>query len=93
MQISRLQNVHIWKNIKIKLDSETFTAFHNVKQIIAFDDVFLQYPDYNKTFDLTTDASLDALGTVLSQNNRPITTLSKTERNYTKNEREILAIV
>ena len=70
MQISRLQNVHIWKNIKFKLDSETFTAFHNVKQIIAFD-------DYNKTFDLTTNASLDALGTVLSQNNRPITTLSK----------------
>ena len=54
-------------------------------------------PDYRKTFNLTTDASSDALGVVLSQYNRPITmisrTLSQTERIYATNERELLAVI
>ena len=76
------------KNIKIKLDSEAFTAFDKVKQIIDSDDFLLQYPDCNKTFGLTTDASSDALGTVLSQNNRPITMISRTFENRKKLRKE-----
>lgn len=85
------------KNIEIVLDSEALRAFENVKRILASEDVLLQYPNYNRPFDLTTDASSSALGAVLSQNGRPITmisrTLSSTEQNYATNERELLAIV
>lgn len=57
----------------------------------------LSYPDYDRKFELTTDASAVALGAVLSQDGRPITmisrVLSKAECGYATNERELLAIV
>lgn len=85
------------RNIKITLDNEAIIAFDKLKRILASDDVLLVYPDYKKTFELTTDASGVALGAVLSQNGKPITmisrTLSSTESNYATNERELLAIV
>lgn len=85
------------KKVKISLDCEALLAFNKVKSILASEDVLLQYPDYSKSFELTTDASASALGAVLSQDGRPITmisrTLSKTEENYATNERELLAIV
>lgn len=88
---------HKSKHTKIVLDDEAIQAFKRVKSILASEDVLLFYPDYDKTFELTTDASSSALGAVLSQNGRPITmisrTLSKTEENYATNERELLAIV
>src|SRR3954464_11318115 len=37
----------------------------------------LQSPDYNKPFVVTTDASNVALGAVLSQDDKPITFISK----------------
>lgn len=61
----------------------------------------LRYPDYSRTFVLTTDASRDAIGGVLSQDydghDLPICyysrTLNKAEVNYSVIERELLAIV
>lgn len=61
----------------------------------------LQYPDYDKEFILTTDASAYAIGSVLSQgsppNDRPIAyavrTLNHSESNDSTTEREMLAIV
>ena len=57
----------------------------------------LTYPNLNKEFELTTDASNYALGVVLSQEDRPITfisrTLSKSEESYAANEKEMLAII
>ena len=83
--------------MKIELDPEAITAVERIKNIIASEGVLLQYPDYRKTFNLTTDASSDALGVVLSQDNRPISmisrTLSQTERIYATNERELLAVI
>uniref|UniRef100_W8C8G1 RNA-directed DNA polymerase n=1 Tax=Ceratitis capitata TaxID=7213 RepID=W8C8G1_CERCA len=85
------------KKINISLDEEAIAAFNKLKSILASEDVLLQQPDYNKPFEITTDASSVALGAVLSQNGKPITmisrTLSKTEENYATNERELLAIV
>lgn len=85
------------KNKKVELDAEALEAFEKVKQILASEDVLLLYPDFNKAFDLTTDASSFAIGAVLSQDGRPITmisrTLSSTEESFATNERELLAIV
>jgi len=85
------------KNVKISLDEEALFAFNRLKQLLASEDVLLLYPDFEKPFDLTTDASSHAIGAVLSQEGRPITmisrTLSATEENYATNERELLAIV
>jgi hypothetical protein len=61
----------------------------------------LQYTDFSKPFILTTDASNDALGAVLSQGeigrDLPIAcasrTLSKAERNYPTAEKELLTVV
>lgn len=61
------------------------------------EDVMLAYPDFEKDFQLTTDASNYALGAVLEQNGRPIIfisrTLNKAEEHYATNEKEMLAIV
>ena len=61
----------------------------------------LQYPDFSKSFCLTTDASNTAIGSVLSQGNVPLDlpiayasrTLNKAELNYSTTEKELLAIV
>lgn len=60
-----------------------------------------QYPDFTKEFILTTDASNQGLGAVLSQGeigkDLPIAytsrNLNNTENNYTTSEKELLAIV
>lgn len=61
----------------------------------------LQFPDFSKTFNVTTDASNFAIGAVLSQGeiskDLPISfasrTLNKAESNYSTTERELLAII
>ena len=61
----------------------------------------LQYPDFSKPFILTTDASSEALGAILSQGpigqDLPIAyasrTLNNAERNYSTTEKELLAII
>jgi hypothetical protein len=61
----------------------------------------LQYPDFSKEFILTTDASNDGIGAILSQGqigkDLPIAyasrNLNKAERSYTTSEKELLAIV
>ena len=46
-------------------------AFETVKATIA-KDVVLAYPDYNKVFEVYTDASSTQLGLVITQSNRPL---------------------
>lgn len=85
------------KVMPIRLDADGLKAFQKLKEILISENITLLYPDFNKPFDLTTDASSQAIGAVLSQNNRPVVfisrTLSKTEANYAVNEKELLAIV
>ena len=64
-------------------------------------DPILQYPDFIKELNLTTDASNFAIGAILSQGpvgqDRPVAyasrTLNQSEQNYSTIEKELLAIV
>ena len=71
-------------------------AFDAVKTTIA-KDVVLAYPDYNTVFEVYTDASSTQLGSVITQNNRPLAffsrKLSETQQKYSVTEIELLAIV
>lgn len=91
---------HNSKTFKISFDSLARKSFELLKEILTSNDV-LAFPDFEKPFILTTDASDKAIGAVLSQQfddgERPITfisrALSKTEENYATNEKEMLAVV
>jgi transposase InsO family protein len=75
-------------------------AFRKLKEKLISKPI-LQYPDFTKEFVLTTDASNDGIGAILSQGqigkDLPIAyasrNLNKAERNYTTSEKELLAIV
>lgn len=84
---------------KISLSELEKQCFHKLKNILSSDDILI-YPDYNRPFILTTDASDFAIGAVLSQGeigkDLPIhfasRSLSKTEEKYSVPEKEMLAI-
>ncbi|KAL1448524.1 hypothetical protein WDU94_006581 [Cyamophila willieti] len=75
-------------------------CFEKCKNVLLEEPV-LQYPDFTKTFNLTTDASNFAIGAVLSQGvigkDKPIAFASRTlndhEKNYSTTEKELLSIV
>lgn len=88
------------KKVAIQLNDEGLRAFETLKQLLTSAEV-LVFPDFNKPFNLTTDASDYAIGAVLSQGeygkDRPISfisrSLNKTEEGYATNEKELRAIV
>lgn len=71
-------------------------AFDTLKQKLC-EAPILKYPDFDKTFTLTTDASNEGLGAILSQDGHPCSYVSRTlnapEKNYSTTEKELLAIV
>ena len=75
-------------------------AFKNIKNILTSAPVLI-YPDFNKTFNIHTDASNYAAGSVLTQETEgkehPVAYFSKkfnnSERNYFAVERECLSLV
>ncbi len=71
-------------------------AFNHIKATIARE-VVLAYPDFSKVFEIYTDASSKQLGAVIIQENWPIAffsqKLSTTQRKYSVNKIELLAIV
>jgi len=87
------------KNTPYIWNDKTENAFITVKTLT--NEPLLQYPDFTRPFVLTTDASNDAIGAVLSQGpigkDLPIAyasrTLNNAERNYPTVEKELLAIV
>ena len=88
------------KNAKIIHDSEFVECFQLCKKLLT-DEPILQYPDFDKPFNITTDASNVAIGAVLSQGpigrDLPIAytsrTLNDSETNYSTIEKELLAVV
>lgn len=81
----------------ISLSTEAIEAFNKLKKSLISKDLLLAYPDFKKSFELTTDASEYAIGAVLSQNERPVMfisrALSKSEEHFAVNEKEMLAII
>ncbi|GFU99202.1 retrovirus-related Pol polyprotein from transposon 17.6 [Trichonephila clavipes] len=75
---------------------ETQVAFEAIKRAITEAPV-LKVPDFNKPFELFTDASSIGIGAVLNQEQRPTAyasrTLNNAERNYAVTERECLTVI
>ncbi len=63
------------KTVPWHWDEVHWRAFNHVKATIARE-VVLAYPDYSKVFRIYTNASSKQLGTVITQENRPITFFS-----------------
>lgn len=87
------------KGEHIEHTNEFIDAFNRCKNILTSSQILI-YPEFDKPFILTTDASKYAIGAVLSQGpigkDRPISfasrTLTKTEEKYSTIEKELLAI-
>ena len=85
------------KNEKINISDPSYQeAFEVTKEAICNAPVLI-YPDFSKPFTLTTDASTVAIGSVLSQSDRPVAfysrTLNSAEKNYSPIELELLSIL
>ena len=84
------------KNVKFKWLAIHQQAFENMKKIIARDTV-LAFPDFNKPFQIYTDASDYQMGAVIQQEGKPIAFWSKklnpAQTRYTTTEKELLSIV
>lgn len=88
---------YLKKSEKINIsDKQYIKAFNNLKILLTSEPI-LKNHDFSKPFFLTTEASIFALGAVLSQGSHPICyasrTLNKHELNYSTLEKELLAIV
>lgn len=88
---------YLKKDMKVNTNDPNYIAAFEKLKLIITDHPILKYPDYNKKFKITTDASNFALGAVLSQEGHPICYASRTlnvhEKNYSTIEKEFLAIV
>ena len=84
------------KKKKFEWNESCEKAFVTTKELMA-KDVMLAYPNFSKKFVLHTDASDLQLGSVISQENRPIAfysrKLNSAQRRYTTTEKELLSIV
>lgn len=86
------------KDAKFEWKAEQENAFMSLKAKLTMQTI-LQYPDFSKEFILTTDASNQGLGAILSQGeigkdlHYTSRNLNKAEKNYSTSEKELLAIV
>lgn len=88
---------YLKKDIKINTNDPSYIeAFEKLKTLISSHPI-LRYPNFEKQFTLTTDASNYAIGAVLSQEGHPVCFASRTlnnhERNYSATDKEFLAIL
>lgn len=89
------------KDTKININDPDYRECFELCKKLLTNDPILQYPDFKKSFILTTDASNYAIGAVLSQgkigSDLPVAyasrTLSDAEQNYSTIEKELLGIV
>ena len=99
-QISKPLTSLLKKDVQFSWSDLCQEAFDKLKSTLT-QEPLLQYPDFNKAFNLTCDASNFAIGCVLSQGpigqDAPIAyasrNLNKAEQNYNTTEKELCAIV
>lgn len=99
-KITRPLTACLKKGKKIVLNEEYINSFETCKKLLT-NAPLLQFPDFDKPFVLTTDASNFAIGAVLSQgpigSDKPVAyasrTLSDTESRYSTIEKELLAVI
>lgn len=99
-QLAKPMTLLLKKDISFEWKTEQKQSYNKFKDILITEPL-LQYPDFNKEFILTTDASNVAIGSVLSQGiigqDLPIAyasrTLNNSEQNYSTTEKELLSIV
>lgn len=99
-KITRPLTACLKKGRKIVINDEFKESFETCKKLLT-NAPLLQFPDFEKPFVLTTDASNYAIGAVLSQgtigNDKPVAyasrTLSDTESRYSTIEKELLAVI
>ena len=81
---------------KIEWNNTHQQAFDDIKKVMAKETI-LNYPKFDKTFEIHTDASDRQLGSVIAQDGKPLAfysrKLSSAQRNYTTTEQELLSIV
>ena len=82
--------------MKFKWTDVEQKVFYEIKCTVSHD-TLLSYPDFNKRFDIQTNASNHHLGSVISQETKTIALysrkLSETQKRYTVTEKELLGIV
>lgn len=100
-KITQPMTARLKKKRSMPIDDEKYiAAFQKCKELLVNAPI-LQYPDPEKPYILTTDASEFALGAILSQgtvgNDKPVAyasrTLNDAETRYSVTEKELLAIV
>ena len=71
-------------------------SFEDYKKVVATE-VMLAYPDFLKDFEIFTDSSSRQLGSVITQDGKPLAfysnKLTKCQMNYTITDLELLSIV
>jgi hypothetical protein len=91
------------ESTKVPMGSKSFKweeaqdkAFQEIENLVG-KNIVLIFPDFNKVFEIHTDASDYQLASVISQDQKPIAfyseKLTATQRNYTLGEREMLSFV
>ena len=71
-------------------------AFDKIKRVMA-KGTLLFYPDFNKLFEIHTDASLCQIGAAITQDGKHVVfysrKLNKAQLNYTISKKELLSVV
>lgn len=95
--IAKPMTTYLKKDNRIDVNNKSYIESFNKLKTLIMSDPILKYPNFNKKFVLTTDASNVAIGAVLSQENHPLCyasrTLNEHETRYSTIEKELLAII
>jgi hypothetical protein len=96
-KIAKLLTKVLKKGEKIDCQDDEYVESFNKLKELEVNAPILAYPDFDKPFCITTDASNIAIGGALSQEKRLVScysrTLNSAEQNYSTIEKELLAIV